>query len=136
MVKLTAVWLGDLVFQAENERRGRILLKSVREDPEFSPMESLLASLAGCAGISVVALLERFGQRLAGLRVEVEGERREEHPRIYTKIRLRYFLEGELDEELVEKAIRLSAERYCPVAAMISKATSIEREWKITKPSP
>jgi putative redox protein len=80
------------------------------------PMLSLLLAAAACTGSDVVIILEKMREKLRGLRIEVEGIRREEEPRRYVAIHLDYRLEGEgLDPAKARRAIDLSLEKYCSV---------------------
>ncbi len=98
------------------------------------PMQLLLMSLASCSSIDVVHLLKKMRQPLADIRVEVNSERTpDEVPAVFKKIYLHYFLTGNLDEKSVEKAIRLSVEKYCSVGAMLSKTAEITWSFEIEK---
>ncbi len=99
------------------------------------PMQMLLMSLAACSSIDVVHLLTKMRQAPDDIRVEVEGERREgEIPGVFRKIHLQYFLTGHLQQENAEKAIRLSVEKYCSVAVMLSTMAEITWSLQMIKP--
>jgi putative redox protein len=92
----------------------------------IKPMELTLMSLAACSGQTVISLLEKMRQNVKSFSVRAEGKRQEDHPRIFTEIRLEFSVEGPaLDRALVEKAVRLSEEKYCPVWAMLKKSAAI-----------
>ena len=77
---------------------------------------ALLLAVASCSGADVVTILEKMRVTLRELRIEVSGNRREEHPRRYTAIHLEYRLRGDgLDEAKARRAIELSIEKYCSV---------------------
>jgi putative redox protein len=79
--------------------------------------------------MDLVSLLQKMKMPFDALAVEVEGEAREEHPQVYTRIKIRYILKGpELDRDKIDKAIALSLEKYCPVHAMLSKSAAITHE--------
>lgn len=100
-------------------------------DDGFMPTELLLISLAGCSGHTVMFLLQKMGKTLEGLDVQAVGQRREEHPTVFTDIELQYRFKGDqLDAPTVEKAISLSEETYCPVWAMLKNSVSIS--WTYT----
>ena len=91
------------------------------------PLELFLIGLAGCTGVDVVKRLP-----LRAFRIEVDAKRAEEDPKVFTAIHLTYHLEGEgLKEKDVVEAIRLSQEKYCAAAAMLSKACEITYDYKI-----
>lgn len=92
------------------------------------PMQLLLISLAGCSSMDVVSLLAKMRQPLEDISVEANGERVEgEVPAVFKKIHLHFRLKGDLDESKVEKAIGLSADRYCSVSKMLKG--SVEITW-------
>ncbi len=84
-----------------------------------SPMDAILAALGGCTAVDVYSILTKMREPVEEVRVHVEATRREEHPRVYTDIRLRYVIHGEVSPEKAERAIRLSQEKYCSVGAML-----------------
>jgi putative redox protein len=94
-----------------------------------SPMETLLMALAGCTGIDVVGILTKMRAPLDRLAITVEGERAPQHPRVFTRLHIRYHAAGEgLTAEQVERAVSLSLEKYCSVSAMLGKAAKIAHE--------
>lgn len=97
-----------------------------------SPMELLLVALGGCTGVDVVSILEKKRMRVTDYRMEVRGERREEHPRGFKKLEVRHILRGEgLTEDAVKQAIQLSTEKYCSVAATLRPAAEIVTSYEI-----
>jgi putative redox protein len=105
------------------------------EGQGHSPMELALMSLAACSGQTVMSLLVKMQQKVRAFSVLATGERREDHPRVFTSISLEFRVEGEaLEREKIDKAVRLTEEKYCPVWAMlkpgvaISSAVVIEQE--------
>ncbi|CAN5730563.1 OsmC family protein [soil metagenome] len=85
------------------------------------PMVTLLLAAAACSGSDVVAILEKMRVVLRGLRIEVQGVRREQEPRRYTSIRFDFQLAGEgLDQARARRAIDLSLEKYCSVVASLA----------------
>src|SRR5205085_1865 len=89
--------------------------------------EMLLGTLGSCTGINVVLLLKKYKQPLRSLEVEVEGEREEEWPKAFTKIRItfRCAWDGKTDKEMVERAIDLACNRYCPIHAAPQEAGAL-----------
>jgi len=86
-----------------------------------SPVDGLLSALAACSAADVVDILAKRRTPAERLRVEVRGERREELPRRFTRIELRYIVDGAgIDAPHVERAIALSHEKYCSVAATLA----------------
>ncbi|NJD98289.1 OsmC family peroxiredoxin [Thermococcus sp. LS1] len=85
----------------------------------ISPMKLLLLSVAGCTAYDVVMILQKMREPIEGLEVEISGERREEHPRIYKKVHLHYKIYGDVSEEKAKRAIELSQDKYCSASAHI-----------------
>ena len=84
-----------------------------------SPMKLLLLSVAGCTAYDVVMILQKMREPIEGLEVEISGERREEHPRIYEKVHLHYKVYGDVKEDKARRAIELSQDKYCSASAHI-----------------
>lgn len=83
------------------------------------PKPMMLTALAGCTGMDVVSLLQKMRVPFTGLTIHVSGELTDEHPKIYKKVHIDYYLEGDnLDRDKVQKAVDLSQEKYCGVSAM------------------
>ena len=97
-----------------------------------SPMELLLLALGSCTGVDVVSILRKRREQVNGYRVEVRGERRGEHPRSYSKLEVHHIVTGRnISERSVEKAIKLSEEQYCSVAATLRPAAEIVSTFEI-----
>jgi putative redox protein len=106
------------------------------DDAGFSPRKLLLASLAGCTAMDIVAVLRKERQELTGLQVFATGEENPLHPHYFTEIRLKYALRGRhLSEEAVRKAIALSDEKYCSVGANLKGRSQIHTEYVIVEDS-
>ncbi len=97
------------------------------------PMEVILMGLGSCSGIDVVLILKKMKQDLVDMEIKVEGERREEIPRIFTKIHVHYTLYGNIDQEKARRAIELSMEKYCSVTAMLEKVAEITYTFEVIK---
>ncbi len=93
------------------------------------PKGLVLSALAGCTGMDVVSILNKMRMPFDGFRLEVEAEIADEHPKVYTKVHIRYILAGDqLDKSKVERAVDLSCDKYCAVHAMLSKAAEVTHE--------
>lgn len=96
------------------------------DDSGPSPKQLVLAGLAGCTGMDVVSLLDKMRVNYTAFSIEIEADLTEEHPKVFSEIRMKYVVSGkDLDEKKVEKAINLSQERYCGVSAMLKKNSPI-----------
>jgi putative redox protein len=98
------------------------------------PMEMLLLGVAGCTMIDVVTTLKKMRQDLTHCETRLNGERADEHPKVFTDIHIQFILKGQdLDPKKVEKAITLSAEKYCSASIMLGKTASITHDFEIVK---
>ena len=117
-------WQGDVQFQGDSNR-GHVVTMDGPEsaggkDAGFRPMELLLMGVGGCTSFDVVQILKKSKQDVAACWVEIEAERREEVPQVFTRIHLKFVVEGRgLSEARVERAIALSAEKYCSASMML-----------------
>ncbi|MFI5372012.1 MAG: OsmC family protein [Candidatus Eisenbacteria bacterium] len=97
-----------------------------------TPADTLLAALGGCSAMDVIDILRKKRQTITAYRVTVDGDRREEHPRVFTRIMVRHVVTGRgVSETAVREAIRLSDEKYCTVHAMLAPVTRLESSWEI-----
>jgi len=96
------------------------------ENDGTKPMELVLIALAGCAGQTIVSLLQKMRQDLRAFSIRARGTKAADHPRVFTAIRLEIEVAGpNLDRAMVEKAVRLTEEKYCPVFAMLNKSVDV-----------
>ncbi|WP_257285539.1 OsmC family protein [Endozoicomonas sp. SESOKO1] len=94
--------------------------KSQKSAP--GPMEMVLMSLGGCASVDVVNILAKARQNVTSCHVDIESERADAIPAVFTRIHLRFVVKGSnIKESQVERAVNLSAEKYCSVAHMLGK---------------
>ena len=98
-----------------------------------SPNESLLAALAACASMDVASILRKKRQVPDAYEIAVTGERAEEHPRVYTSIVVEHRVTGNIDAEAVRRSVELSATRYCPVNAALSKGVRVEHRYRLAR---
>ena len=96
------------------------------------PMEMLLLGVAGCTMIDVVTTLKKMRQELTHCETKVNAERANDHPKVFTDIHIQFLVKGnDLDSKKVEKAITLSAEKYCSASIMLGKTASISHDFEI-----
>src|SRR5438045_1851593 len=97
-----------------------------------SPLELLLLALGGCTGVDVIDILKKKRQHVTDYRIEVHGDRREEFPRAYTKLYVKHIVSGRgVSEKVVARAIELSDQKYCSVAATLRGAAEIVTSYEI-----
>lgn len=127
--------IGAAAFEAEAGSSGRVVLdgapKIGGEGRGMRPMELLLTSLASCAAMDVVYILDRQKQALEDLRIEVEGQRADEIPARFTRIHLRFVATGDVDERKLQRAVALSVDKYCSVRASMSRDVEVTHETRL-----
>lgn len=135
MSKMTATWTDGLRFVYESGTGHGLVTDAPVEaggrDTAATPMELILLGLIGCTGVDVASILTRMKEPLEGLKVSAEAERADEHPKVYTKIHMIYEFKGDLNVKKVERAIRLSEDKYCSVSAMLGKTAEITSEYHL-----
>ena len=100
----------------------------------FRPMELLAIGLAGCTAMDVVSILQKKRQNVTGFEVRIDTERAQEHPKVFTHVKVEYVIDGhQVDPVAVERAIELSLTKYCPAQAMLAKAVKIEHTYLINE---
>ena len=104
-------------------------------DSAASPMEALLAALAGCAAMDVCAILRKKRQSAASYALRVTGAQAEVHPKVFSDIVVEHVVVGAVEPEPLRRSIELSATRYCPVNAMLSAVARIEHRYELTDES-
>lgn len=137
---LNTAWNGNMQFEAMVG--GHSLVMDAKEesggmDAGPRPKELMLAALAGCTGMDVVAILKKMRVELKGFNVRIEAELTEEHPKHYQSMHIIYEFEGnDLDEDKLKKAIELSQDRYCGVSAVYRKAMPVTYEILVNVAKP
>ncbi len=96
------------------------------------PAKMVLMGLAGCMGMDVISILRKKQQQVSGLEVKVTADRADEHPKVYTHIRVKFVITGnQIDPAAVARAIDLSYTKYCPVANLLKPLVPIDTEYEI-----
>ena len=127
-MKTTTVWKSGHAFDSFS-KQSKIEMDGATG---FSPKALLLSGLAGCSGIDVVMVLEKMRVPFSSLEMEVEADQTEEHPRVFKDINMIYRIKtDESNRDKVIKAIELSLDKYCGVAAMLQKVAPIRYQLEI-----
>ena len=133
---ITAVNTGGMAFEIEQDGHTFWVDADASvggENKGPRPKALLLSGLAGCTGMDVASILGKMKVSYETLRIEIEANLTDEHPRVYDSIHLKYILTGEnIDSAKVEKAVALSQDKYCGVTAMLGKASTITFEIQIS----
>jgi len=129
-VKARVKWVQDVMFVGESGSGHAVVMDGAPEaggrNLGIRPMEMLLLGLAGCSAFDVVLILERGRQKVTDCVVDVDADRADTDPKVFTDIRLRYTVTGHsLDRGKVERAVKLSEEKYCSASAIIGKTAQI-----------
>jgi len=104
--------------------------------PGPSPMELMLIGTAGCSSFDVVMILERGRQKVTDCVVEIEAERADTDPKVFTRIHMHFTVTGhKLDPARVERAIELSIEKYCSASAMMAATAKLTHDYEIVEPA-
>jgi putative redox protein len=131
MTKAVARWSGHKVkFEVEAESGHRAVIDEppvFGDDEGMRPTEMLLGALGGCTGVNAVLLLKKFKQPYRSLAVEVEGDQEPDWPHRFLEVRITFAIEwdGPFDADLVDKALDMACNRYCPVDATLTHGTRI-----------
>jgi len=136
MKRARVKWFENLKFVAEAPSGHIVPMDGAKEnggdDTAARPGELTLIALGGCTGFDVVSILKKMRVELDSFEVVVDGEQRDEHPRVWTKLHLKYIFKGKnVDESKVKRAIGLSQDTYCFVSAMLKKTAELTWEYEI-----
>ncbi len=129
--KVTTHWKGGMQFESDNPSGKTVIMDTdvaggnVRYG--LSPKAMMLSSLAGCSGLDIVSVLEKMRVKDYDLKMVIEGELTNEHPKYYHTVRIDYHFYGDnLNENKIKKAVDLSVEKYCGVMEMFRQFAKIK----------
>ena len=128
-MKARITWTEGRTFIAESSSGHAVVLGNPAGP---SAMEMVLIGLGGCAAFDVVHILERSREPIAGCVAELDAERASQDPKVFTRIHMHFVVTGRgLNRSKVERAINLSADKYCSASAMIGKTAEITHDLEI-----
>ena len=135
-MKATIKWLDGVSFEGVSESGHSVVMDGAPESGGknlgMRPMEMLLLGLGGCTSYDVVTILKKSRQDVKDCNAEITAERAENIPKVFTKIHIHFILEGSnLDVSVVERAINLSATKYCSASIMLEKSVIITHDFEI-----
>ena len=135
-MKATIKWLDGVSFEGVSESGHSVVMDGAPESGGknlgMRPMEMLLLGLGGCTSYDVVTILKKSRQDVKDCSAEITAERAENIPKVFTKIHIHFVLEGNnLDVSVVERAINLSATKYCSASIMLEKSVIITHDFEI-----
>ncbi len=125
-------WVEGLNFIGESASGHQVLMDGNSGDKAPSPMEMVLMATGSCSAIDVVSILQKGRHEVTDCEVKLTSERREEAPRLFTYINLHFIVTGHnLSDNVVERAVTLSAEKYCSVSLMLGKGVNITHSFEV-----
>ena len=138
-MKCRVKWLEHMSFVGESGSGHSVVMDGAPEaggrNLGVRPMEMLLLGLGGCTSFDVISILRKSRQQMVDCEVEIQAERAESIPKVFTKIHLHFIVSGrDLDEGKVAKAISLSADKYCSASRILEKTAAITHDFEIVKP--
>ncbi len=135
-MKARVKWVQDRTFLGESGSGHSMVMDGNPagggRDLGIRPMEALLLGMGGCTAYDVVEILEKSREAVEDCVIELDAERAEDIPKVFTKIVVRYIVSGRnLDPGKVERAVKLSAETYCSATIMLGKTAEVTHEIEI-----
>lgn len=135
-MKARIKWVENVCFMGESETGHAVVLDGAPEaggrNLGMRPMEMLLIGMGACTSFDVVTILKKSRQNVVDCVAEMEAERADEIPKVFTKIHVHFVVTGkDLNPAQVERAVKLSAEKYCSASIMLGKSVAITHDFEI-----
>lgn len=135
-MKARVKWLDHMSFVGESGSGHSVVMDGAPEaggrNLGVRPMEMLLLGLGGCSSFDVVMILKKSRQEINDCEVLLEAERAAEDPKVFTRIHMHFIVKGHnLAPEKVERAVKLSAEKYCSASMMLGKTAEITHDFEV-----
>ena len=137
-MKAKIKWMQDVSFKGSSESGHEVVLDGPQElggkGLGMRPMEMMLIGMGGCTSFDVVTILKRSRQQITGCIAEIEATRADEIPKVFTSIHIHFLIKGiDLQDKAVERAIELSANKYCSASIMLGKSVKITHDFVISE---
>ena len=137
-MKLRVKWIEHVSFLAETQSNHAIVMDGAAEGGGRNlgprPMETVLAGTGGCTAYDVVSILKKARQDITDCVVDIEADRAPADPKVFTRIHFHFTIKGrKVKREHVERAIHLSAEKYCSASIMLGKTAAITHDFEIVE---
>lgn len=137
-MKARVKWIEDAAFVGETESGHAVVMDGPPEGGGRNlgprPMEMLLLGTGGCTAYDVVAILRKQRQQVVDCIAELDAERADTDPKVFTRIHIHFVVKGrDLKPEAVERAINLSAEKYCSASIMLGKVATVTHDYEIVQ---
>lgn len=135
-MKARVKWLDNMSFVGESGSGHSIVMDGPPESGGRNlgvrPMEMLLLGLGGCASFDVVLILQKSKQQIIDCEVQIEAVRADKEPKVFTRIHLHFVVTGRsVSAEKVERAIKLSAEKYCSASIMLAQMAEVTHDFEL-----
>jgi len=132
-MEISVVWNQQMSFTGHSRQGFAIPLDAKLEaggnGEGFLPMEMIASGIAGCTAMDVISILQKKRQPVKDFEVKVHADRVESHPKVFSRILIEYIVTGDgVERDAVERAVKLSEERYCPAIAMFRKVCPLENK--------
>jgi len=139
-MKARVKWVEDVTFVGESGSGHAVVMDGPPESGGrnlgIRPMEMLLIGMGGCTAFDIVLILRKARQQVTDCIVEVEAERAEAVPKVFTRIHVHFIVTGVgLSDKQVARAVELSAEKYCSASIMLGKSAVITHDYEIRVPA-
>lgn len=137
-MKARVKWIEKMAFVGESES-GHAMVMDASPDVGGRnlgprPMEMLLLGTGGCSSIDVILILQKMRQQVTDCYVEIDAERAASEPKVFTKIHLHFVVKGkDIKAEAVEKAVKLSAEKYCSASIMLGATAAMTHDFEVVE---
>ena len=137
-MNISVNWVDGLLMVGKSDSGHTITMdgppESGGENLGVRPMEILLLGVAGCTMIDVVTTLKKMRQDLSHCETKINAERATDHPKVFTNIHIQFTVKGkDLDSKKVDKAITLSAEKYCSASIMLGEMATITHDFEVVE---
>ena len=135
-MNISVKWIDGMLMVGQSDSGHAIVMDGPPEiggeNLGVRPMEMLLLGMTGCTVIDVISTLKKMREDVVDCQTQVSADRSEEYPKVFTNIHVHFVLRGkQLNPLKVDKAIKLSAEKYCSASIMIGKTAIITHDYKI-----
>lgn len=140
-MKIKVKWVGGVAFSGESPAGHSVIMDGPSDhggkDAGFRPMEMILLGIGGCSSFDVIDILSKGRQIVSNCEVNIQADRVDAVPSVFSKIRLDFKVSGDaLNEHLVKRAIKLSVEKYCSAITMLERGgVSVEHDYEIVSTS-
>ena len=140
-MKARIKWVENVCFMGESETGHAVILDGAPDaggrNLGMRPMEMLLIGMGACTSFDVVTILKKSRQPITDCVAEIEAARADEIPKVFTRIHVHFVVTGNgLNPAQVERAVKLSAEKYCSASIMLGKAAEITHDFEIVEATP